>query len=224
MLGIEHVIGRLVLAAFLGSVVGFERERHDKAAGLRTHMLVCVGAALTMIVSTYGFGDVLGKQQATVLDPSRVAAQVVSGIGFLGAGIIIFRRDVIVGLTTAAGIWAIAAVGLAVGGGLYLQAVVATLLIIGVIAAIRPIERILRIDGRSLEITVSIDHSLRMSELQDAARSAEAVITGVKVEPAEESDDYIVSLTLDPKCTGKAAAIVDRLNQVSGVHSVELAV
>jgi putative Mg2+ transporter-C (MgtC) family protein len=94
-----EVILRLIVAALLGSLIGLERERLGWAAGLRTHMLVCVGSCLMMIVSAYGFASTLGDH--VVLDPSRVAAQVVSGIGFLGAGSIILRNEAIKGLTTA---------------------------------------------------------------------------------------------------------------------------
>ncbi len=107
-----ELVGRLLMAAALGSVIGIERERLQWAAGLRTHMLVCVGSALIMIVSTYGFTQVQGKE-GVVLDPSRVAAQVVSGIGFLGAGSILLRGEVIRGLTTAASLGTVAGVGLA---------------------------------------------------------------------------------------------------------------
>jgi len=124
MLSNLELVGRLTIAALLGSVIGFERERLLWAAGLRTHMLVCVGACLVMIVSAYGFTPVL--RQNVVLDPSRVAAQVVSGVGFIGAGSIILRNEVVKGLTTAASLWAVAAIGLAVGGGLYVAAAAAT--------------------------------------------------------------------------------------------------
>ena len=100
---------RLFLAAVLGSAIGFERERLLWAAGLRTHMLVCVGSCLLMIVSAFGFADALGGDHV-ILDPSRVAAQVVSGIGFLGAGSILLRGEVVRGLTTAASLWTVAAV------------------------------------------------------------------------------------------------------------------
>jgi uncharacterized membrane protein YhiD involved in acid resistance len=125
----QQIIIRLVVATVLGAIVGLERERLERAAGLRTHALVGVGAALFMLVSAFGFADVLGTRQVA-LDPSRIAAQVVSGIGFLGAGTIILQREIIRGLTTAASVWAVAAVGLAVGGGLYLAAVSATVLIL----------------------------------------------------------------------------------------------
>ena len=99
-------------------------------------MLVCVGACLFMIVSAYGFGTVLGPN--VVLDPSRVAAQVVSGIGFLGGGAILARGEIIKGLTTAASIWTVAAIGLSVGGGLYFAAVVSTAVILGILAGVKP--------------------------------------------------------------------------------------
>src|ERR1700748_2482317 len=138
-----EMILRLPLAAALGSAIGVERERLQWNAGLRTHMLVCVGAALFMLVSSLGFADSLDPQHI-VLDPSRVAAQVVSGIGFLGAGAILFRRDKIRGLTTAASLWTVAAIGLAVGGGLYVAAVGATAVIFVILAGLKPLERRLR--------------------------------------------------------------------------------
>lgn len=110
-------LGDLGLALVLSAAMGAERSARRKSAGLRTHALVGLGAALFMLVSKYGFGDVLIKGKV-VLDPSRVAAQIVSGIGFLGAGMIFVRRGSVQGLTTAAGIWATAAVGAAAGAGL----------------------------------------------------------------------------------------------------------
>ena len=130
---------RLLIAAGLGSLIGFERERLLWAAGIRTHMLVCVGACLVMIVSAFGFSDIMGTKDV-VLDPSRVAAQVVSGIGFLGAGSILLRNSVVRGLTTAASIWTVAGIGLAVGGGLYFAGVASTLIILIILAGVKPLE------------------------------------------------------------------------------------
>lgn len=135
-----EMILRLLLAAFLGSVIGFERERLSWAAGLRTHMLVCVGSALIMVISAFGFTDALSQPHVD-LDPSRMAAQVVSGIGFLGAGSILLRGEVVRGLTTAASLWSVAAIGLAVGGGLYLPGMAATIIILLILAGLKPIER-----------------------------------------------------------------------------------
>ena len=118
-------IGALALALLLTALIGLEREMRLKDAGLRTHTVVGVGAALFMLVSKYAFYDVV-QPGHVLLDPSRVAAQIVSGIGFLGAGLIFVRRDAVRGLTTAATIWLCAAVGTAAGGGLWLIALVAT--------------------------------------------------------------------------------------------------
>ena len=118
---------RLLLAGVLGAVIGLDREYRAKEAGFRTHFLVSLGSALFMIVSQYGFAGVLGEA-GVGLDPSRVAAQIVSGIGFLGAGTIIFQKQFVRGLTTAAGMWATAGIGMAVGGGMYWLGVSATVL------------------------------------------------------------------------------------------------
>ncbi len=118
---------RLLVAGVLGALVGIDREYRAKEAGFRTHFLVALGSALFMIVSKYGFEDILGKE-GVGLDPSRIASQVVTGIGFLGAGTIIIQKLFVRGLTTAAGIWTTAAVGLAVGAGQYWLGISATLL------------------------------------------------------------------------------------------------
>lgn len=118
---------RLLVAGVLGTVIGLEREYRAKEAGYRTHFLVSLGSALIMIVSQYGFQDIL-QEDSVSLDPSRVAAQVVSGIGFIGAGTIILQKQIVRGLTTAAGIWATAGIGLAVGAGMYAISIAATLL------------------------------------------------------------------------------------------------
>ncbi|MBO4825723.1 MAG: MgtC/SapB family protein [Prevotella sp.] len=127
-MNIEFIL-RIVVAALLGGAIGLEREYRSKEAGFRTHFLVALGSALFMIVSMYGFNEVL--QVGTVrLDPSRVAAQVVSGIGFIGAGTIMIQKHAVKGLTTAAGVWVTAAIGLACGSGMYVLASVATLLVL----------------------------------------------------------------------------------------------
>lgn len=113
---------RLIGAAFCGFIIGLERKQRMKEAGLRTHTIVCMGSALFTLISTDGFG--------TMADSSRVAAQIVTGIGFLGAGMIVFRRNSLYGLTTAAGIWATAAIGMAIGTGMYIIGTFATAVIV----------------------------------------------------------------------------------------------
>lgn len=125
----QDFILRLFIAALLGGLVGLEREYRDKAAGFRTHYLVALGSALFMIISAYGFQGALVTPEHR-LDVSRIAAQVVSGIGFIGAGTIIFQKNMVRGLTTAASVWVTAAIGLACGAGLYWLASAATLLVL----------------------------------------------------------------------------------------------
>ena len=120
---------RLFVAGAMGVLIGLEREYRAKEAGYRTHFLVALGSALMMIVSQYGFMEVL-KTDLIRLDPSRIAAQVVRGIGFIGAGTIILQKQIVRGLTTAAGIWATSGIGLAVGAGMYAVGISATLLVL----------------------------------------------------------------------------------------------
>jgi putative Mg2+ transporter-C (MgtC) family protein len=130
-------IGELGLALLLSACIGLEREIRQKNAGLRTHALVGLGAALFMLVSKYGFSDVI-ETQRIVLDPSRMAAQVVSGIGFIGAGLIFVRRDSVRGLTTAASVWVTAAIGSAAGAGLPVLASVAAGAYLVIVAMLFP--------------------------------------------------------------------------------------
>lgn len=124
-----ELLARIFLAGICGAVIGYERKNRNKEAGIRTHMIVSLGAALIMVVSKYGFSDILGDA-GIALDPSRIAAQIVTGVGFLGAGMIFLRKNTVSGLTTAAGIWATSAIGMAIGSGLYIIGVLTTLLIV----------------------------------------------------------------------------------------------
>lgn len=137
-----QIVLRLAVAAALACLVGADRERHEWTAGMRTYMLVGVGAALAMIVSINGFEVALapGAPDHVRLDPSRMASQVIVGVGFLGAGAILTRNHAIHGLTTAAGIWAVAAMGLAVGAGMYIAAAAATIIVLVILVALKPIE------------------------------------------------------------------------------------
>ena len=118
---------RLFIAGILGSIIGLDREYRAKEAGYRTHFLVSLGSALIMIVSQHGFSEILDTPNVN-LDPSRIASQVVTGIGFIGAGTIILHKQIVRGLTTAAGIWATSGIGLAIGAGMYELGISATIL------------------------------------------------------------------------------------------------
>jgi putative Mg2+ transporter-C (MgtC) family protein len=129
---------RIALAGTLGAVIGLERQLRAKEAGLRTHILVGIGSAMFMIVSKYGFDDII-SQTHIGLDPSRIAAQVVSGMGFLGAGTIIIQKQIVKGLTTAAGLWVTAAIGLVVGSGMHEIGIYGTFLTLIVLETFRRI-------------------------------------------------------------------------------------
>src|SRR2546425_8176694 len=146
---------RLVIALVLGAVVGLERERQERAAGLRTVTMVSLGSCLFTIVGAYGFSQT---------DPSRVAAQIVTGIGFLGAGTIFLRKDLVRGLTTAATIWAVAAIGMAAGTAEYVIAFFTTLLILSGLIVLKAIER--RLFKRPHQAPLSIGVSRADGELE----------------------------------------------------------
>ena len=138
MVSEKQIILRILVGAILGGVIGFERERHDQPAGLRTHMILVIGATLAMILSV-NLGHIYARENLP-FDPARLAAQVISGIGFLGAGAILRYGNNVKGLTTATSLWTMAIVGLAVGAGYYLVSVVATALMLGVLSLLHVIE------------------------------------------------------------------------------------
>ncbi|MFA7565545.1 MAG: MgtC/SapB family protein [Alkalispirochaeta sp.] len=219
MLPIGEIIFRLVLAAVLGSIVGLERERLDWAAGLRTHMLVSLGASLFMIVSSYGFMDILGYPDVD-LDPSRVAAGVVSGIGFLGAGTIMFRRDAILGLTTAASLWVVAAVGLAVGGGLYIGAAATTLLVIVILAWMKPIEKRLFQKRRSRSLKLIIDQNASLTDVEGAIESAHVLLKHIVVKNSDTPGQHLLEIVLTQARNKHLIPLVESLRAMPGVCEV----
>ena len=152
MVQLEYII-RIVLACFCGLFIGFERSKRQKEAGLRTHIILAMGCAILTIVSKYGFNDVLVDSGLGV-EASRIASNIVTGIGFLGAGVIFVRGGSVRGLTTAAGIWATAGIGLAIGSGLYIIGIVSTILLMVVQVVIHKL-------FPSLESTFTIELSIK---------------------------------------------------------------
>ena len=165
---LEYLL-RIVIAAACGLVIGHERTSRNKPAGIRTHSIVALGSALIMIVSKYGFNDVPGY------DAARVAAQVVSGVGFLGAGVIFVRNNLVNGLTTAAGVWATAGVGLAFGAGLYILGIASTLLLVLLQMIMHRVAFLSK---------AAYNGSLKMTVVQKAGvvKEVEALLNGAKVE------------------------------------------
>jgi putative Mg2+ transporter-C (MgtC) family protein len=216
-----NLILRLLIAAVLGSVIGMEREKKAWAPGLRTHMLVSVGACLFMIVSAFGFSDILGTKNV-ILDPSRIAAQVVSGIGFLGAGSILLRGEVVRGLTTAASLWSVAAIGLAVGGGLYVEAVAATLVIVIILAGIKPLEE--RFQQRHVNhelIVEAAPGALSMGALETALGYRGRRVVRYVARPSDTDGQENVSITFNRLSPAEVAEIEIMLRRIPGVVTVE---
>lgn len=211
---------RLLLAAFLGSLIGVQREHLFWTAGLRTHMLVCAGACLVMIVSAFGFQQAL-TMPGTQLDPSRIAAQVVSGIGFLGAGSILMRGEVIKGLTTAASLWAVAGIGLAVGGGLYVLGTAATFLILIILIAIRPMERVLR-DIVQIQVVklVAPSNTLSLSQLEQLLGERSKKIRQFIVEQGPVKDTETVTIEFRGVTRVVADQMIKEILGVTGVREV----
>lgn len=214
-----ELVTRLVVAAGLGSLVGIERERLAWAAGLRTHMLVSVGACLIMIVSVHGFKNVLGPN--VVLDPSRVAAQVVSGIGFLGAGTILLRGEIVRGLTTAASLWAVAAIGLAVGSGLYLEATAATIIILVILTVVKPFEEWLQHRNRQYELSLWVDrHTVSIDVLDRALGYRAKRITRFICTPANDETFDKIQLSIARLPPDELTHVLDLLGALPHVHKI----
>jgi putative Mg2+ transporter-C (MgtC) family protein len=219
-----ELVLRLAVAAILGGLIGLERERLEWAAGMRTHALVSLGSALFMVVSIFGFSDILDERHV-ILDPSRVAAQVASGIGFIGAGTIIFRREVVKGLTTAASIWAVAAVGLAVGGGMFLAAISATLLALALLVLARPVKQRLfpkRKEARRVRLVLRRDTSL--AELRSEIEASEVPLERIVVRPGSSAGEDDAELVLGKGSQEEELlSLVEGLRRVSGVREVNSA-
>ena len=220
MLPNVDIVVRLVVAAVLGGAIGFERERNSWAAGLRTHMLVCVGACLVTIVSAFGFADALGEKNV-VLDPSRVAAQVVSGIGFLGAGAILLRGEIVRGLTTAASLWAVAAVGLAIGGGLYVAGIAATAIMLIILAGVKPIEEKYRERNQTFELAILADHGgLSLDVLRSTLGERTRRVKQFIVHSSEVADKDEVTIVMSRVTSKDVSAIAEEFRALACVREV----
>ena len=127
-----HYIFRVIIAGICGIIIGYERKNRAKEAGLRTHCIVACASALIMVLSKYGFSDIVGGPSTLRADGTRIAAQVVSGIGFLGAGMIFVQKNTVKGLTTAAGVWATSGIGMTIGAGMYIVGIATTFILLAV--------------------------------------------------------------------------------------------
>lgn len=216
-----EILFQLLLACLLGGLIGLERERKSWFAGLRTHMLVCIGSTLIMIVSQYGFENTL-KSGLIVLDPSRIAAQVVSGIGFLGAGTILFWKNKIKGLTTAASLWSVAAVGLAIGGNLYMASLTATVLIIIILSIIKKIENYLLKNKSIREIKLLVKPGFSLLVLGKILADLKLDLSIVDLRIEKNDMNEFINLVFESNSEIKLLELVSRIKEVSDIEKVEL--
>ncbi|HEY9793407.1 MAG TPA: MgtC/SapB family protein [Candidatus Obscuribacterales bacterium] len=214
-----ELLARLLIAAVLGGIIGAERERLNRGAGLRTHALVSTASALAIIVSAYGFMSVLAPGKI-VLDPSRVAAQVISGVGFLGAGIIIFRKNAVRGLTTAASIWAVAAVGLAAGAGLYISAVGATVILSFILIVLKKFEKKLFPQREISRINIEMSNSPGLiNRVSDQLKANKLKILNLTVKQLPGQNKTVMKV----ETSGKEDAlshVLDKIQSLPGIESV----
>ena len=181
-------VWRLVLAALFGTIIGLDRKYREKEAGFRTHFLVSLGSALMMIVSQYGFSEIL-THDGVSLDPSRIAAQVVSGIGFIGAGTIIFNHQIVRGLTTAASLWATAGIGLTAGAGMSWLALAATILTLVALEGLSLVFRSL--GSRRMVVVFSASDRTGVADTLDRIRTDGYMVVSYEVVPQVVGGDGI---------------------------------
>ena len=218
------VLFRVALAAVLGGAVGAEREFRDREAGLRTHLLVAVGAALFTLVSAYGFADFrYGLRSGITVDPTRIAAQIVSGIGFLGAGAIIRQGLAVRGLTTAATLWAVAAIGMAAGAGYYGGAVITTVIVLVSLWPLRILAYRLfsRLRAESGQLTVEFPAGSGSTAVVGALEGLGGRLRSLEFDEAEGRRRVVASVELPPGARG--ADVVARLMEYEEVLAAEWA-
>ncbi|HEX2057177.1 MAG TPA: MgtC/SapB family protein [Actinomycetota bacterium] len=218
-----ELVLRIVLAAALGGLIGFERELSDQPAGFRTHMLVSVGAALFTVAGAYGVEELFdGTATRVRFDPTRVAAQIVTGIGFLGAGAIIQQGFSVRGLTTAASLWVTAAVGLATGLGYYWGAAITAVFTVAALYLLKRMRTALfsRLKKGEARVAVRMGESLRLSQLVDVLELRGSRVESIKFADDDEGGKQLVAkLTLGPDVSPEE--VVATASEVPGVQGID---
>ncbi|HEY7195665.1 MAG TPA: MgtC/SapB family protein [Gaiellaceae bacterium] len=209
---------RLLVAAALSGAIGLERELRERAAGFRTHMLVGTGSALFTLVSAYGFADILARGVVTE-DPTRIAAQIVTGIGFLGAGAILRQGLSIRGLTTAAGLWVVAAIGMAAGAGFYSAALITTGIVLVGLGPFRMFEGWLnRVGGDSGILEIELASHEPVSGMITFLRGRRARINGVELE--DDDDRRLLRVEIELPIGRNSRQVAEELSEREEVRGV----
>lgn len=220
MMGFEYLF-QVIIAGICGLFIGYERKNRMKEAGIRTHFVVAIGASLMMLVSKYGFYDELG-QTGIALDPSRIAAQVVSGVGFLGAGMIFMQRHTVKGLTTAAGIWTTAGIGMAIGSGLYVLGIGVTVLIL--MAQILLHRRFSWLNAPKSEhlIIRIIDEAGSLESMQKTLKEKDIRIINFQSEKLRGTSEILLDLTIKLPADLDLDQILSLFHNIPFVNAVEV--
>jgi putative Mg2+ transporter-C (MgtC) family protein len=220
-LGLDDAIFRILLVSVLAGAVGVERELREQEAGLRTHMLVGIGAALFVIVGNFAWSDLaFGNQVGVVLDPSRVVAYVVTGVGFLGAGAILKNGGGIRGLTTAASLWVVAAIGVSVGAGEYALAVFATAVVLVSLWPVRQLAKFLGLRRRHAKrLELVLDPETPIGDIIGLVEHEGVELHSTTI--AEKEQTRTVDIVLAGR-TDEIVAVLDRLTLMPGVRSASL--
>ena len=225
MLSEWELLLRLVLSCVLGGIIGYERQSRRKSAGLRTNVLVCLGSCLIMVMSVELYQAVEGKTNA---DPARLAAQVVSGIGFLGAGAIMKEGLSVTGLTTAACLWVVAGVGLAVGAGFYAGALISTALVFVTLGSLSRLDDWVDHE-KNLSLNIhTVDRPGQLMRISRCLEDLQLRVRGVKVKADEDEVDeagekcMYIDLEIFNKQSIKSIIIVDAVRQIDGVIRVDV--
>ncbi len=219
-----EIVFRLVLASFLGGLVGLEREVHGREAGIRTYLLVSLGSALIMIVSEYLAFEYQGKFAGDLfrVDPGRIAAQAITGIGFLGAGVIIRYKNSIRGLTTAASMWVVCAVGLAIGAGYYLFGSVVSGIAILSLVGLKRIEKKLSKDWYEEMIIVSEDAEGQIDRIQELVDKYNIKVTKLNIRKDFEKKEITLGFRLRLRAVQPDRNILKEVFGVPGIKRVDL--
>lgn len=215
------ILWRLLAATAMGAAIGIEREYHAKEAGIRTHLLVAVGSCLFMILSAYGFDAFLGRDNVS-FDPSRIASQVVTGIGFIGAGTIILQKQMVRGLTTAAGLWVTAAIGLTCGLGMYVIALATTAIVLislGLLNVYLPY-----FSQKEHQVTFVVEDYHILSEIMDTLHREKITVLNYEMhKDAEENNGkMLVSLEIRMKRYDNVKGISSILKNFENVEIVQV--
>jgi putative Mg2+ transporter-C (MgtC) family protein len=221
MTGIAEMILRLVLGALLGGIIGFERYTHGRPAGFRTHIIVCVASVLIMMVSVDSHYLTQQNPDYIRIDPSRIAAGAITGIGFLGAGVIIKTGFIVQGLTTAACLWIVSAIGLAVGVGLYLPGIIATFITMIALWFLRGIEH--KMEKRVFkQVGITTNSADKEKIVEATLKEAKAIVTNINYEYVRRDTTFNYTFTISVDDKEDLRGLLAKISSIDGISRISI--